>query len=57
MISGMYLGCIAQQCMIDLVQKSLLLEGKLTPELEKYDNFDTKYVSQICRYVLSIYPF
>ena len=47
MISGMYMGEIARQCILEAAQKGLLFGGTVTEELSKVQRFYTKYISEI----------
>ena len=47
MISGMYMGEVARQVLVDLVNENLILIGKRTTNLMKPGRFYTKYVSEI----------
>uniref|UniRef100_A0A3Q1IHY6 Hexokinase-2 n=1 Tax=Anabas testudineus TaxID=64144 RepID=A0A3Q1IHY6_ANATE len=47
MISGMYLGEIVRNVLIDFTAKGLLFRGKLSPRLKTRGIFETKFLSQI----------
>ena len=47
MISGMYMGEVARQVLVDLVRENLIFVGKDTSNLMKHGRFYTKYVSEI----------
>jgi hexokinase len=49
MISGMYLGEIVRQVIVELVQRRILLGGVSSPEIETPDKFETAYRSRIER--------
>ncbi|XP_060893251.1 hexokinase-2 [Labrus mixtus] len=49
MISGMYLGEIVRNVLIDYTAKGLLFRGKLSKRLETRGIFETKFLSQIER--------
>lgn len=52
MISGMYLGEIVRNVLIDFTSKGLLFRGKLSERLKTWGIFATKFLSQIERLVL-----
>lgn len=45
MISGMYLGEVARNCILQLVDRQLLFGGLSSPELNKQWSFETAYMS------------
>ena len=47
MISGMYMGEVVRQVLVDLVEESLIFAGHNTDNLMKRGRFYTKYVSEI----------
>ncbi|XP_021562174.1 putative hexokinase HKDC1 [Carlito syrichta] len=47
MTSGMYLGEIVRQILIDLTKQGLLFRGKISERLRTRDIFETKFLSQI----------
>nr|XP_020663659.1 putative hexokinase HKDC1 isoform X1 [Pogona vitticeps]XP_020663661.1 putative hexokinase HKDC1 isoform X3 [Pogona vitticeps] len=47
MTSGMYLGEIVRQILIDLTKKGLLFKGQISETLRKRGIFETKFLSQI----------
>ncbi|XP_018407907.1 PREDICTED: hexokinase-3 [Nanorana parkeri] len=47
MISGMYLGEIVRQVLIELTKDRILFRGKISEQLNTRDLFPTKYLSQI----------
>ena len=47
MISGMYLGEVARQVIVKLVQEGLLFNGRLSEKLNTPMLFYTKYISEI----------
>ena len=47
MISGMYMGEVTRQVLVDLVRENLIFVGKDTSNLMKHGRFYTKYVSEI----------
>jgi len=47
MISGMYMGEVARQVLVDLVEENLIFVGKDTSLLMQHGRFYTKYVSEI----------
>ena len=47
MISGMYMGEVARQVLVDLVNEHLMFVGKDTTYLMQHGRFYTKYVSEI----------
>ncbi|XP_040897331.1 hexokinase-2 [Toxotes jaculatrix] len=49
MISGMYLGEIVRNVLIDFTSKGLLFRGKLSERLKTHGIFETKFLSQIAR--------
>ena len=55
MISGMYMGEIARQCIHEATKKGLLFGGEITEELGKFQRFYSKYISEIEKYVLLIF--
>lgn len=52
MISGMYLGEIVRNVLIDFTAKGLLFRGKMSERLKTRGIFETKFLSQIERFVL-----
>uniref|UniRef100_A0A8C9RTX7 Hexokinase-2 n=1 Tax=Scleropages formosus TaxID=113540 RepID=A0A8C9RTX7_SCLFO len=50
MTSGMYLGEIVRQILIDLTRRGLLFRGRITERLKTPGIFETKFLSQIERY-------
>uniref|UniRef100_A0A4W5RJ39 hexokinase n=1 Tax=Hucho hucho TaxID=62062 RepID=A0A4W5RJ39_9TELE len=50
MTSGMYLGEIVRQILIDLTRRGLLFRGHITEPLKTRGIFETKFLSQIERY-------
>uniref|UniRef100_A0A672N8T1 Hexokinase-2 n=1 Tax=Sinocyclocheilus grahami TaxID=75366 RepID=A0A672N8T1_SINGR len=50
MTSGMYLGEIVRQILIDLTKHGLLFRGRITERLKTKGIFETKFLSQIERY-------
>lgn len=52
MTSGMYLGEIVRQILIDLTKRGLLFRGQISESLRRRGIFETKYLSQIERYDL-----
>lgn len=50
MTSGMYLGEIVRQILIDLTKRGLLFRGHITECLKTRGIFETKFLSQIERY-------
>lgn len=53
MISGMYLGEVARQVLVDLVKEKVLFNGIVTPMLQKIGSFETRFLSDIARYLLA----
>lgn len=51
MTSGMYLGEIVRQILIDLTKRGLLFRGRITERLKTKGIFETKFLSQIERYI------
>lgn len=51
MISGMYLGEIVRNVLLDFTAKGLLFRGKLSERLKTRGIFETKFLSQIERCV------
>lgn len=49
MTSGMYLGEIVRQILIDLTKQGLLFRGQISESLRKRGIFETKFLSQIER--------
>ena len=49
MTSGMYLGEVVRQVLLDLTKKGLLFRGNVTETLKTRGIFETKYLSQIER--------
>lgn len=49
MISGMYLGEIVRNVLIDFTNKGLLFRGKLSERLKTRCIFETKFLAQIER--------
>jgi len=47
MISGMYMGEVVRQVLVDLVNENLIFSGQDTDNLMKHGRFYTKYVSEI----------
>ena len=47
MISGMYMGEVTRQVLVDLVKENLIFVGKNTTNLMLHGRFYTKYVSEI----------
>ena len=47
MISGMYLGEIARQALLQLVKDGALFGGKLSDQFDKFQAFETEYISLI----------
>lgn len=54
MISGMYLGEVVRNVLLDFTAKGLLFRGKLSERLKTRGIFETKFLSQIERLVLHI---
>lgn len=52
MISGMYMGEVARQVLVKLVEERLLFDGDGSEELYTRGNFYTKYISEIERLVV-----
>lgn len=52
MISGMYLGEIVRNVLMDFTEKGLLFRGQLSERLKTRGIFETKFLSQIERCVL-----
>ena len=50
MISGMYLGEVARQVLLDLIKEKVLFSGVITPMLQKTGSFETRFLSDIARY-------
>ena len=50
MISGMYLGEVARQVLVELVNEKVLFNGVVTPMLQKIGSFETRFLSDIARY-------
>ena len=50
MISGMYLGEVARQVLLDLIKGKVLFNGIVTPQLQKIGSFETRFLSDIARY-------
>lgn len=50
MTSGMYLGEVVRQTLLDLTRRGLLFRGHVTEALKTPGIFQTKYLSQIERY-------
>lgn len=51
MISGMYLGEIVRNVLMDFTTKGLLFRGKLSERLKTRGIFETKFLAQIERLV------
>lgn len=51
MISGMYLGEIVRNVLMDFTAKGLLLRGKVSERLKTRGIFETKFLAQIERLV------
>lgn len=49
MTSGMYLGEIVRQILIDLTRQGLLFRGQISERLRTKSIFETKFLSQIER--------
>lgn len=49
MTSGMYLGEIVRQILIDLTKQGLLFRGQISERLQTKGIFETKFLSQIER--------
>lgn len=49
MMSGMYLGEIVRQVLLDLTRRGLLFRGRITEPLKTRGIFETKFLSQIER--------
>jgi hexokinase len=49
MTSGMYLGEIVRQILIDLTKQGLLFRGQISERLRTRGIFETKFLSQIER--------
>jgi len=49
MISGMYLGEVVRNVLLDFTAKGLLFRGKLSERLKTQCIFETKFLSQIER--------
>lgn len=49
MISGMYLGEIVRNILLDFTKKGFLFRGKISESLKTRGIFQTKYLSQIER--------
>ncbi|KAM9744414.1 hexokinase-2 [Menidia menidia] len=47
MISGMYLGEIVRNVLVDFTEKGLLFRGKMSERLKSWGIFETKFLSQI----------
>ncbi len=47
MISGMYMGEVVRQVLVDLVDEGLIFRGKEVPTVYEKSRFYTKYVSEI----------
>ena len=47
MISGMYLGEISRQIMLELVKENLLFDGKLSKEFDTMWKFETRFLTDI----------
>lgn len=56
MISGMYLGEIVRNVLLDFTDKGLLFRGKMSERLKTRGIFETKFLSQIETWVLQIIP-
>lgn len=50
MISGMYLGEVVRNVLLDFTSKGLLFRGRLSDRLKTRGIFETKFLSQIERY-------
>ena len=46
-ISGKYLGEIVRQALLPLIKDGALFGGKLSDQFDKFEAFESKYVSQI----------
>eukprot|EP00794_Sanderia_malayensis_P005743 gene5743-6445_t len=47
MISGMYLGEVARQVLLDLIKDKVIFNGCISSELEKQGSFETRFLSDI----------
>jgi len=47
MISGMYMGEIMRNVIVDCANKKVLFKGFLSPEFQTHNRFYTKYISEI----------
>ena len=54
MISGMYLGEVARQVLLDLIKQGVILKGNITPALAAPGSFETRFLSDIARYVIVV---
>ena len=52
MISGMYMGEIARQAIVQCIKAGLLLNGEVTEEMDTPLRFYTKYISEIEKWVI-----
>lgn len=52
MISGMYLGEIVRNVLMDFTARGLLLRGKVSERLKTRGMFETKFLAQIERLVM-----
>ena len=52
MTSGMYLGEIVRQILIDLTKQGLLFRGQISERLRTRGIFETKFLSQIERWLM-----
>jgi hexokinase len=51
MISGMYLGELVRLTLLKLARNKVIFGGKVTKQLETWDIFSTKFLSDIDGYV------
>ena len=49
MISGMYLGEVARQVLVELINEKVIFNGLVTPLLQKTGSFETRFLSDIAR--------
>ena len=49
MISGMYLGEVARQVLIDLIKEKVIFNGVITEQLQKPGSFETRFLSDIAK--------
>lgn len=54
MISGMYLGEIVRNVLLDFTSKGLLFRGRLSERLKTRGIFETRFLSQIERSVCAL---